>query len=335
MVYMSISVSAAGTFDSQSYYIAFRKNTTSGSWKSATAGNFPYTLTSANSTINSYVFLGYKTNQVIADESIIVATIKVDNIEGITLLGAGQPTSATLFTQTGITYAEMMDIPLTQEVIASTSIQLGDAIQHTVTFKAKGYTSQNAVIGYWLGAIATSGSAITLVNCDLYESIQEAASSGATPEEMREVLSEWTEEELGPVIKDNVQEGVQAGMEEALENEKEQAHGGASGSIDDVTGALEGVTADMEEITQQVEEFIRSFAYQGTSAVITFPALDVPVLGHISDAITIDMAQKATEMIPSALLLMLRVATSLGLVLFPVWQTIKLFKELFDVYEGY
>lgn len=330
MIYLSISVSAAATFDSQSYYIAFRTNTSSGSWKSATAGNFPYTLTSANSSINSYVFLGYKTNQVIADDSIIVATIKVDNIEAINLLGAGQPTSATLFTQTGITYAEMMEIPLTQEIIASTSIQLGDAIQHTVTFKAKGYTSQNAVIGYRLGAIATSGSAITLVNCDLYESVQEAASSGTTPEEMREVLSSWGEEELLPGIEDSVQQGVTSGMEEALENEKQEASSDGAGNAEELQGAIDEALGDIEEVQKPFETLGSALSYAGQSATLTFPGMNVPFLGQISQPVSVNLTQKISEIMPVELLNIIRGVLSLALVVFPPLEVIRLFNKLLN-----
>lgn len=331
MIYLSISASAVATFDSASYFIAFRDSYSPGKWTNCTTGAYPYTLTNSYSTINDHVYMGYKTNQIITDGSIIVATIKIDNIQAINLLGAGKPTSDTTFSKTGITYEKMMAIPLSQEIIASTSIQLGTSIQHTTTFRAKGYTSQNVVVGYTLGAPGASTTpAITLVNCDLYESVQEAASSGTTPEEMRDVLSQWSETELMPGIQDAVEGGVQSGMEAALEDEKQQANTDGNSAIDELTSALDGVVSDINQAKESFETLGSALQYSGTSASLTFPGMNVPFLGQISEPINFDITGYIDSTFPPQLLMLIRCALSIGIVSYPIFELVKQLRKLLD-----
>lgn len=336
MIYLSISVSAVGTFGSQAYvFVASNKtSTTSQSWQSLTidSNNYQTLNNTSGSSQNKYMYLSFKTNQVPQDGYIIVITITLDTIadrDTITLLGVGQADTGTLPTSTS-TAAKLGALQLNQEIIASTIADNGTGnTRLSVTFKAEQFANQYPIAAWSFSKNGTLNS-VSCANVQLYESIEDAAGSGVTPEEMREVLSSWGEEELLPGIEESVQAGVTSGMEAALEDEKNQASSGAQGGLDELAGALSGVTNDITQAKQSFETLGSALSYSGTSASLTFPAMTVPFLGTISEAQPINLTQQIDNIMPPTLLLIIRCALSIGIVSYPIFELIHQLRKLLD-----
>lgn len=334
LIYLSISVSAVGTFGNTGYIIASptTTSTVARTWqtielKSSTDQDIGIT---SGSSQTWYIWNAYKTNQVIQDGYIIVITITLDNVtsESAQLIGAGQLTSDTLPTNS-TTAVKLNAINLNQQIIASTISDTGTHTRLTVTFKASGFVNQYPVCAW---KITKNGTLDAIQYCDaeLYETVEDAAGSGMTPEEMREVLSSWGEEELLPGIQDSVESGVQSGMQAALEDEKQQANTDGNSAIDELTGALDGVVGDINQAKEAFNTLGSALQYSGTSASLTFPGMNVPFLGQISEPINFDITGYIDSTFPPQLLLLIRCAFSIGIVSYPIFELVRQLRKLLD-----
>lgn len=336
MTYLCISVNAVGTFGTKAYVIV-TKNTTSTSaqsWQEITPNSTDFTVLN-NTTLQSNIFnlyLSFKVNQVPQDGYVLVVTITLNSIvnrDSIQLIGAGQANSNTLPTNTS-TPADLGSLLLNQEIIASTIEEIDDGnTRLTVTFKAKNFINTYPIAAWSFkkdGTVQT----VSCANVELYETIGDAAGSGLTPEEMREVLSSWGEEELLPGIQDSVQAGVTSGMEAALEDEKQQANTDGNSAINELTGALNGVVDDIDQAKEAFNTLGSALQYSGTSASLTFPGMNVPFLGQISEPINFDITGYIDSTFPPQLLLLIRCALSIGIVSYPIFELVKQLRKLLD-----
>lgn len=327
MIYLSISVNAVGTFDTKAYAISFSHGASNSSkaWTVVSTGQ-----QIAPSGSNYDVWCAFKTNQIIQDGYIIVTSFKFSNTSSdkIQILGVGQASSDAVPGQTTY-YNNLLALQLNQKIIAATKKDDIDSCTVTITYEASGYINQYPIIMFQIRTTDNT-TGIKGLNFDLYESIEDAAGSGVTPEEMRDVLSSWGEEELLPGIQDSVQSGVAAGMEEALRDEKNQASSGAQSGLDELAGALSGVTDDINQAKQSFETLGSALSYSGTSASLTFPAMTVPFLGTISEAQPINLTQQIDNIMPPTLLLIIRCALSIGIVSYPILELIHQLRKLLD-----
>lgn len=331
LIYLSISVYAVGTFNAKNYYVYVYSRNESGLYFREIS-ELPLTMPGTNLD-GGTLFIGFKTNQVIQDGYVIVISVEVDNMAPIVSnLGVGTMASGAI---TGSNSgAFFLDMPYEQEIIRETVHQTASGTRVTVTFKAQGIINQypflriDGVTGRD-DSVSVTGN-LTLVSMELYETVEDAAGSGTTPEEMREVLEEWTQETLLPGMEESVHNGVTSGMEAALEDEKQQASSGAQGGLDELAGALSGVTEDITQAKQSFETLGSALSYSGTSASLTFPAMTVPFLGTISEAQPINLTEQIDNIMPPTLLLIIRCALSIGIVSYPIFELITQLRKLLD-----
>lgn len=126
------------------------------------------------------------------------------------------------------------------------------------------------------------------------------------------------------------EEQVKNAISEALEAEKQEASSGAQAGLDELAGALSGVTDDITQAQQAIESLGSALSYSGTSASITFPAMNVPFLGQISEPINFDMTGYIDSTFPPQLLLLIRCAFSIGIVSYPIFELVRQLRKLLD-----
>ena len=71
-------------------------------------------------------------------------------------------------------------------------------------------------------------------------------------------------------------------------------------------------------------------SHNGTNAQLTLPAMRIPFLGTVSESYEIDLTQQFNEIMPPTLLLLIRCATSLGIVSYPIYELIRQLRKLLD-----
>lgn len=336
MIYLSISVSAALTFDELTYYMLMDTEpvaTDRSSWKEIT--ELPIEVLNQNSHAsavdNQTLFLLFDANHIITEGDVIVIQVALRNVtDTITFEGIGKITDSSFLPGNQNWSRTILSTLIPdQKVIASTIQEIGQNTKRiTVTFTASGFANTYAFARY--NNILREGTEILMTEIDLYDSVEDAAGSGTTPEEMRAVLEEWTEETLLPGMEQSVSSGVQSGMEAALEDEKQQASSGAQGGLDELAGALSGVTEDITQAKQSFETLGSALSYSGTSASLTFPAMTVPFLGTISEAQPINLTEQIDNIMPPTLLLIIRCALSIGIVSYPIFELITQLRKLLD-----
>lgn len=126
------------------------------------------------------------------------------------------------------------------------------------------------------------------------------------------------------------EEQVKNAISEALEAEKQEASSGAQAGLDELAGALSGVTDDITQAQHAIESLGSALSYSGTSASITFPAMNVPFLGQISEPINFDMTGYIDSTFPPQLLLLIRCAFSIGIVSYPIFELVRQLRKLLD-----
>ena len=330
MIYLSISVSAVGTFDTKAYSISWVQGSSNSSkaWRVMSSSS---TTQVADSSGDKYdVWCAFITNQIIQDGYIIVTSFKFSNTssDNINIIGVGQASSNAIPGQT-TSYNDLKALQLNQQIIATTKKDDLNSCTVTITYNAHGYINVYPIIMFEISKIDPTVN-ILGSSFDLYESIEDAAGSGVTPEEMREVLSSWGEEELLPGIQDSVESGVQSGMQAALEDEKQQANTDGNSAIDELTGALDGVVGDINQAKEAFNTLGSALQYSGTSASLTFPGMNVPFLGQISEPINFDITGYIDSTFPPQLLLLIRCAFSIGIVSYPIFELVRQLRKLLD-----
>lgn len=288
MAVMCISVSAQGTFNTELYYTGFTEDATSGSYTWAKITSFPQNLTKFSSvTKQYYLFFMFKTNQIIHDGSIIVVSLNLENQKPnlVEVRGAGQPTSLTLPTAESMTISNLKAISMNQNIIATTEREVDNYTQVTITYRASGYTSQYVIVSLMSIMRADTTANIKLARCELYEDLESAASSGATPDEMREVLDRWSEEELLPGIGNEVGNQLSEKLPEVWEVIEGANIEIGNSTIDEITSALGDQIAPFMEEAAQIRDSIHGgagavFNYSGVDCTIKFPAARNPFTGN-------------------------------------------------------
>lgn len=341
MIYLSISVSAAETklpVEVLSlHWLNWNQNTTNStsytSWNTTTNNSFNFNGRTLDQP--QQLFIGVTLDSILRADQVIVWSFTITNTEDIKLSSKVLSLNAAGFdgnTSYNILKAATYDLSVlteTKQIIDDST----NTVRFTITAKTTSTAEGRNGLVWWmrdltLADLAQYNRVVSHVN--VFESIQAAAGSGTTPEEMRDVLSSWGEEELLPGIQDSVQSGVAAGMEEALRDEKNQASSGAQGGVDELAGALSGVTDDITQAKQSFETLGSALSYSGTSASLTFPAMTVPFLGTISEAQPINLTQQIDNIMPPTLLLIIRCALSIGIVSYPIFELIHQLRKLLD-----
>lgn len=328
LIYLSISISAI-QFNSDTFLLYYVDSQTTTQRAFSTVTEYPLNMNLAGSPKTVYV--AFKVNQVLTEGSIVVMQAEFGNLYGTSaeLMGVGQPNRQLGSAAVPSVWESM---PLNQRIIAFTAQNINaNNYRFTVTFQASGFTSQYVYMRIDnILPVGGSTGTMTFANAELYDSVEDAAGSGTTPEEMREVLDSWAEENLIPGVEDAIQSGVQSGMEAALDEEKQQASSGAEAGLDELAGALSGVTDDINQAKQSFETLGAALSYSGTTASITFPAMTIPFLGTISVAQPINITQQIDSFMPPTLLLIIRCTLSLGIVSYPIIELIRQLRKLLD-----
>lgn len=333
---MVLPINAALTNDQNAWYILVSTpQTNSTAWTQITS--FPQNLVvksgqSSPSTTNPHLlYVLFEANHIITTDDIIVIQICMQGTAaGFIIDGVGSITNASYLPGKSFIETNLKSfVNPNQTIIATTISDIGyDTKRITITFRAANFTN-NYVFAKFSNLKSTQ-SKITLTEIDLYDTVEEAAGSGTTPEEMREVLDAWADEKLLPGIEDSVQSGVQSGMEAALEDEKQQANTDGNSAIDELTGALDGVVGDINQAKESFNTLGSALQYSGTSASLTFPAMNVPFLGQISEPVEFDMTGYIDSTFPPQLLLLIRCALSIGIVSYPIFELVRQLRKLLD-----
>lgn len=250
---------------------------------------FPYTISGL--TDYSTLFISWHTTQVIQDNTIVVAQLVIDNLRdnpttpfqvGIGQLASGAITNA----NNGAFY---LDMSYDQEIISTTVAKISDGTRITVTFKANGFTNTYPFIRLYPMIRSEMGYIVKGVRYDLFQSIEEAAGSGVTPEEMRDVLDSWGEEELipgiGQAVGGKIEEVVPDAILDGLDEHDNQLKNEGGSLIENIKEQIGETITPYFENTDQIRDAIHGgasgiFGYAGTDAVITLPAARNPLTGN-------------------------------------------------------
>lgn len=247
-------------------------------------------ITYAGNPINEpqQLFFAVTLDNILRPEQIIVWSMEITNTVNITLNKSLVGTRNENYFESNISYDTLKDDLYDCNVIQYTSKMIDDAtnkMRYTVTFKTtQDSEGKNALI-WWINPLKLYNEEMhsrIISNVNIYESVDKAASSGATPEEMREVLNQWGEEELIPGIGEQIEEKVPGAVEEAIENIERENENKANTKIEEIKEQLQETINPYFENTQQISEAIHSgfggvFGYTGTDAVITLPAANNPM----------------------------------------------------------
>lgn len=305
-------------------------NTYKSSWK--LLATMPTTFTSSPTNTSCYMWLVADLRDRPVSGKVIVWTFDLRNTAYSEPVRSRVAFTDSTFVNSSKSPKELNALDYDQYVLATTATQMNsDTVRYTVTVELINPSSNFICwnIGK-MGLNVTSNANRTMSQIRIYETVDEAANSGATPEEMREVLSQWGEEELLPGIQDSVQSGVQSGMEAALEDEKQQASTDGNSAVDELTGALSGVLDDIDQAKEAFNTLGSALQYSGTSASLTFPGMNVPFLGQISEPINFDMTGYIDSTFPPQLLLLIRCALSIGIVSYPIFELVRQLRKLLD-----
>lgn len=166
-------------------------------------------------------------------------------------------------------------IAITNEVI-NESNGMQD-IRYTVTIKTNTDSEGKNGLLWWISPLTLYDTSLynrTVSSIYMYESVESAAGSGTTPEEMREVLSQWSEEELVPNLGEE--------LINRYENYEEQLIDVASSTIEEITSQFSEAVMPYFENTTEIRDALHGgltgvFGYSGTNAVITLPAANNPL----------------------------------------------------------
>lgn len=284
MIYLTISVAAVINVNKTYYCVVSDAGQTNVTMPQINA--FPVTLSGA--TDYSTLFVGWQVDQIIPDNTIVVAQMVISNIRDNSStpfqVGAGQLASKSVTeSHNGSFYLNM---PYDQEILETTIARVSDGVRITIAYKASGYTSKYPFIRFYPLIKQDMGYVVQATSIDLYESIEDAAGSGVTPEEMREVLSSWSEEELIPGIGEEVGEQIEnkvpGAVEDALINHDQQQESQAGSKIEQFKEQLQETIDPYFENTTEIRDALHGgltgvFGYSGTNAVITFPAANNPM----------------------------------------------------------
>lgn len=300
------------------------------SWK--LLATMPTTFTSSPSNTSCYMWLVADLREQPVSGKVIVWTFDLQNTAFSEPVRSRVAFTDSNFVTSSKSPYELNTLDYDQYVLATTATQMNaDTVRYTVTVELINPSSNFLCwnIGK-MGLNKTSNTNRTMSQLRIYETVDEAANSGATPEEMREVLSQWGEEELLPGIQDSVESGVQSGMEAALEDEKQQANTDGNSAVDELTGAISGVVDDIDQAKEAFNTLGSALQYSGTSASLTFPGMNVPFLGQISEPINFDITGYIDSTFPPQLLLLIRCAFSIGIVSYPIFELVHQLRKLLD-----
>lgn len=250
---------------------------------------FPVTL--SGTTDYSTLFIGWQVDQIIPDNTIVVAQMVISNIRDNSTtpfqVGAGQLASKSVTeSHNGSFYLNM---PYDQEILETTIARVSDGVRITIAYKASGYTSKYPFIRFYPLIKQDMGYVVQATSIDLYESIEDAAGSGVTPEEMREVLSSWGEEELipgiGQAVGDKIEEVVPDAILDGMDEHDNQLKTEGGSVIENIKEQIGETITPYFENTDQIRDAIHGgasgvFGYAGTDAVITLPAARNPLTGN-------------------------------------------------------
>ena len=288
MAVMCISVAAAETFNTKLYYTGYDAANISAqyfTWEEITS--FPKDLTDlSGTTTENSLYLLFKTNQIIHDGSIIIITFNLSNLtpDLIEVLGVGQPTSAVLVGNRFLP-RDLDNVPLNQNILSVTEREASGNTQVTVAIRAAGYSSEYCFVSVRHLKRANDSYYIKMASCQLYEDIESASSSGTTPDEMREVLDRWSEEELLPGIGNEFGNQLTEKLPEVYVQLEEANIELGNSIIDEFTSTLGEQIAPYMEEAAQIRDAIHEgagsvFNYLGTDCVITLPAARNPFTGN-------------------------------------------------------
>ena len=232
------------------------------------------------------LFIGYQASEIIPDGTVMVMTVTLDNQIDTQprQVGVGQMASGAITTtHTGDFFLNM---PYDQEIIATTVQLVSEGTRITVTSRAQGYTNKYPFMRIEPIAPIDSEWAVKIADLDMYDTILDAAGSGTTPEEMREVLDAWGEEELipgiGQEIGNQIDNKVPSAVEDALNKHDQQQETQGNSKIEEFKEQISEIIDPYFENTEQISDALHSgfggvFGYGGTNATITFPAAHNPM----------------------------------------------------------